>query len=202
VHVLLTGEKDGYYSRYGKVADLAREFEHPEGRRFVVCAQNHDQVGNRAVGDRLHGQKLRLAAFCAILSPGTPLLFQGEEYDEPSPFQFFTDHIDPEIARATREGRKREFAKFAAFAGEDVPDPQSERTFLNSKLSRRVDAEHLEYYKGLLELRRELPDGPATTEVDERRRLLRVRRGDVELVMNFSEREQDGVPPLSGEVRR
>jgi maltooligosyltrehalose trehalohydrolase len=202
VHVLVTGEQEGYYSRYGKVADLAREFEHPEGRRFIVCAQNHDQVGNRAVGDRLHGERLRLAAFCSILSPGTPLLFQGEEYDEPNPFQFFTDHIDPEIARATREGRKREFEKFAAFGGEDVPDPQAEETFLRSKLSRREDAGHRAYYKGLLELRKQLPEGPVSTWADEERRLLRVRRGDVELVMNFAEREQDAVPALSGLVRR
>jgi maltooligosyltrehalose trehalohydrolase len=202
VHVLLTGERDGYYARYGSVADVAREFEHPEGRRFIVCAQNHDQVGNRALGDRLHGAKLRLAAFCAILSPGTPLLFMGEEHDEPQPFQFFTDHTDPAIAEATREGRRREFAKFAAFSGEDVPDPQDEETFLRSKLSWREDEEHRAYYRELLRLRRELADEPATSEVDEERRLLRVRRGPVQLVMNFSDVEQDGVPPWAGAVRR
>lgn len=201
-HVLLTGERDGYYERFGSVEDLAREFRHPEGRRFVVCAQNHDQVGNRALGDRLRGAKLRLAAFCAILSPGTPLLFQGEEHDEPSPFQFFTDHVDPAIADATREGRKREFAGFASFAGEEVPDPQEPATFERSKLSWRVDEEHRAYYAGLLRLRRELPDGPVEAEADEERRMLRVRRGNVRLLMNFSDREQDGVPPWTGVVRR
>jgi maltooligosyltrehalose trehalohydrolase len=202
VHVLLTGERDGYYESFGAVEDLAREFRHPEARRFIVCAQNHDQVGNRALGDRLHGDKLRLAAFCSILSPGTPLLFQGEEYDEPNPFQFFTDHIDPFIADATREGRKAEFARFAAFSGEAVPDPQDPHTFERSKLSRRVDEAHRAYYAELLRLRRDLPDGPAEAEADEDRRLLRVRRGNVSLLMNFSDQEQNGVPPWTGVVRR
>jgi maltooligosyltrehalose trehalohydrolase len=202
VHVLLTGEREGYYARYGTVADVARELEHPEAQRFVVCAQNHDQVGNRALGDRLRGRKLRLAAFCSILSPGTPLLFQGEEHDEPAPFQFFTDHIDAFIADATREGRRREFEDFAGFSGSSVPDPQDAATFERSKLTWQADEEHRAYYRELLRLRRELPPGPAQTEVDERRGLLRVRRGSVQLLMNFSDNEVDGVPPWSGEVRR
>jgi maltooligosyltrehalose trehalohydrolase len=202
VHALVTGERDGYYARYGTVADLAAELERPQGARFVVCAQNHDQVGNRAVGERLHGRDLRLAAFCAILSPGTPLLFEGEEYDERHPFQFFTDHIDPRIAELTREGRREEFAQFTAFSGEEIPDPQAE-TFRRSKLDRADgDAEHRSYYAELLRLRRELPAGPIRTEVDEERRLLRVRRGDVELIANFADVEQDGVPARSGAVRR
>jgi maltooligosyltrehalose trehalohydrolase len=202
VHVLLTGEHDGYYESYGKVADLARELERADARRLVVCAQNHDQVGNRAVGDRLQGRKLRLAAFCAILAPGVPLLFMGEEYDEHHPFLFFTDHIDTEIANATREGRRREFEKFTAFAGEDVPDPQAAETFVRSKLDRSAgDPAHRDYYHWLLARRRSLPAGPVATIVDEDARVLEVRRGGVVLKMNFSDVEHDGVPPWEGVVR-
>ena len=200
-HVLLTGEREGYYSHYGLVADVARELGRPEGRRLVVCAQNHDQVGNRAIGDRLRGADLRLAAFCAILSRGTPMLFQGEEYDEAHPFQYFTDHIDPEIARMTREGRRREFADFSDFGGEEIPDPQDPATFERSKLDPRGgDPAHRDYYRGLLELRRRLPDHLEVTCVDEDRRLLKFRRGETELVANFSEREQEGVPARTGMV--
>jgi maltooligosyltrehalose trehalohydrolase len=202
-HVLLTGEREGYYRAYGKVADVARELERSEGRRFVVCAQNHDQVGNRAIGDRLRGADLRLAAFCAILSRGTPMLFQGEEYDESHPFQYFTDHIDPEIARMTRDGRRREFADFSDFSAEEIPDPQDPGTFERSKLDPTGgDAAHRQYYQGLLELRRRLPDELEVTLVDEGRQLLKFRRGETELVANFSAQEQDGVAPRTGEIRQ
>jgi maltooligosyltrehalose trehalohydrolase len=167
-----------------------------------VCAQNHDQIGNRAFGDRLHGAKLRLAAFCALLAPGVPLLFMGEEYDEAQPFLFFADHVDPEIARATREGRRREFADFAAFAHRELPDPGALATFAQSKLDPASgDPEHHAYYRRLLALRRTLPAGPVRVVADEDARLLRVWRGDVELVMNFSDVEQDGVGPWEGRVR-
>ena len=172
VHVLVSGEREGYYADYGTVSDVAREFERADARRLVVCAQNHDQVGNRAFGDRLHGPRLRLAAFCSILAPGVPLLFMGEEYDEQHPFQFFADHIDPAIARATREGRRKEFAKFADFADEEVPDPGSPETFLRSRLDPATgDDEHRDYYRRLLELRRELPAGPVRTVADEENRV-------------------------------
>jgi maltooligosyltrehalose trehalohydrolase len=202
VHALITGEREGYYERYGTVADLARAFGRPWAPRFIVCAQNHDQVGNRAFGDRLHGDKLRLAAFCVLLSPETPMLFMGEEYDEASPFQFFTDHIDPTIAQATRTGRREEFADFAAFATSNIPDPQAESTFLASKLHpERGDAGMREYYRELLALRATLEEAPVETTVDEQRRFFRVRRGAVELLMNFSDEEVDGVSPWTGQVR-
>ena len=198
-HVLLTGEQESYYARYGRVQDLADELARPQGRRFVVCAQNHDQVGNRAFGDRLRGRALRLAAFCAILSRGTPMLFQGEEYDESHPFQYFTDHIDPRIAELTREGRRKEFAEFSGFEAEEIPDPQDPETFVRSKLDPADgDPRHLAYYRELLALRRELPDELVVAEVDEHRRLIRWRRGEVELTANFSDREQDGVPARTG----
>ncbi len=204
VHVLLTGEHEGYYAHYGAVDDLARELQRPEGRRFVVCAQNHDQVGNRALGDRLRGRDLRLAAFCSILSPGTPMLFQGEEYDESHPFQYFTDHIDPEIAELTRQGRRREFSEFSDFEADDIPDPQDPETFMRSKLDPAAgDPAHLAYYRDLLALRRELDDAPLRdVQVDEERRMLTMRRGPVALVANFADVEQDGVPARSGQVRR
>ena len=150
LHALLTGERDGYYADFGRVADLAEASARPfvyDGRysahrrrrhgapaddlpprRFVVCSQNHDQVGNRAIGDRPAAPTRALAAMWVILSPYVPLLFMGEEHGEERPFQFFTDHIDPFIATATREGRRREFAAFAGFAGEEVPDPQDPET--------------------------------------------------------------------------
>src|SRR3954465_383314 len=125
LHVLLTGEREGYYADYGSVAALAQDLAGcgHDPRRLVVCSQNHDQVGNRALGDRLPGDALRVAAAVTLFSPCTPLLFMGEEWLETAPFQFFTDHIDPAIAKATREGRRREFADFASFSGEGVPDP-------------------------------------------------------------------------------
>jgi maltooligosyltrehalose trehalohydrolase len=204
VHVLLTGEREGYYAEYGRLRDVARELQRPERERFVVCAQNHDQVGNRALGDRLHGADLRLAAFCSILSPGTPLLFQGEEYDEPHPFQYFTDHIDAQIAQMTREGRRREFSEFSEFSAQEIPDPQAPETFRRSKLDASGgDPVHRRYYRDLLALRRELGNAPLEVEdVDEQRLMLRFRRGDIELVANFSGEERDGVPPRSGAVRR
>jgi maltooligosyltrehalose trehalohydrolase len=201
VHVLLTGEHEGYYADYGAVADVADQYVRPDASRLVVCAQNHDQVGNRAFGDRLRGAKLRLAAFCALLAPGVPLLFMGEECDEPHPFLFFADHVDPEIGRMTREGRRREFAAFAEFAHREVPDPGALDTFVQSKVGGRGDAEHLAYYRRLLELRRTLPAGPVRADVDEEARFLRVWRGDVQLLMNFSDVEHDGVGPWEGKVR-
>jgi maltooligosyltrehalose trehalohydrolase len=182
-HVLLTGEQEGYYRGYGRVGDLAEALARTPPERFVVCAQNHDQVGNRALGDRLSPEDLRLAAACVLFSASTPLLFMGEEYGEPNPFQFFTDHIDPEIAEATREGRRREFERFSAFRGQ-VPDPQDAATFERSKLSREERGGLREHYRELLALRRTLPR-ELEVEVDEDARRLRARRGDCELVVDF-----------------
>jgi maltooligosyltrehalose trehalohydrolase len=179
LHVLLTGERDGYYAAFGSMDGLVRELSRPEPERLVVCAQNHDQVGNRAVGDRLPPDAHRVALGVVLFSLSTPLLFQGEEYDETRPFQFFTDHIDPFIADATREGRKREFARFSAFAGEDVPDPQAGETFEGSKLEPR---EPDPFYRELLRLRRELP---RELEAETSGRVLTLRRGRATLVADF-----------------
>jgi len=183
LHVLLTGERDGYYEDFGRVADLARAYG--EDTRFVVCAQNHDQVGNRAVGDRLPPATRRVAAACVLFAPQIPLLFMGEEYGENAPFQFFTDHDDPAIAEATREGRKREFAGFGGFGGE-VPDPQDPATFERSKLHPESgDSELRAFYAELIALRRSLPR-EVDTDADESARVLRVRRGDRELIADFN----------------
>jgi maltooligosyltrehalose trehalohydrolase len=186
LHVLLTGEREGYYYDYGSVASLAEDLAGGghDPRRLVVCAQNHDQVGNRALGDRLPEAALRVAAAVTLFSPCTPLLFMGEEYFEAAPFQFFTDHIDPAIAEATREGRRREFADFASFSGEEVPDPQALETFLGSKL-RPQEPDPL--YRELLALRRELPL-ELEAEADEDAKVLRLRRGDATLVADFDNR--------------
>jgi maltooligosyltrehalose trehalohydrolase len=184
LHVLLTGERDGYYAPYGSVRRLAAELQGNgrEPRRQVICAQNHDQVGNRALGDRLRPDALRVAAALTLFSPCTPLLFMGEEWHEDHPFQYFTDHIDAEVANATREGRKQEFAAFSSFTSEGIPDPQALDTFLRSKLEpREVDP----LYRELLELHRRLPRELEIVEADDDARVLRVRRGHVELTADF-----------------
>ena len=184
LHVLLTGETEGYYAEYGSVEGLAEQLRRRPPERLIVCSQNHDQVGNRAFGDRPADDELALRAAVMLFAPQTPLLFMGEEYGERNPFQFFTDHIDPSIAEATREGRRREFARFAAFAGEDVPDPQAEETFLRSKLDRsRAGDELRAFYAELLRLRRELPP---EVDVDVDGSILRARRGNVALVADFA----------------
>jgi maltooligosyltrehalose trehalohydrolase len=208
LRTLLTGEHDGWYADFGRIADLAKAYRRPHvhdgtwsefrGRRFgapagdvppeafVVFAANHDQVGNRAFGDRLMGEVAPLAAFCTLLSPFTPMLFQGEEYGERAPFQFFSDHIDEEIATATREGRREEFAAFAAFADE-VPDPQDPATFAASKLTGEGEPALRELYAALLRARRALPAGDAdAVDFDEHAGWLSVRRGDYTMLANFS----------------
>ncbi len=185
LHVLVTGEQDGYYAPYGSVSALARAFEDPYAERVVVSATNHDQIGNRPFGDRLRPDAGRLAAACVLFAPHIPLLFQGEELGERAPFLYFTDHHDPAIARAIQEGRQREFASFTGFAGFDLPDPQARETFEASRIHPESgDAALRAFYAELIALRPTLPAAVAT-EVDERRRVLRVRRGSVELVADF-----------------
>jgi maltooligosyltrehalose trehalohydrolase len=183
LHALLTGERDGYYAGYGSLEGLAAQLERTPPERLIVCSQNHDQVGNRALGDRPRPKELRLRAALTLFAAQTPLLFQGEEYGEQRPFLFFTDHIDLAIAEATREGRRREFAAFAAFSGEEVPDPQAPETFVRSKLDPSAGDDDLRaFYRELLALRRELPREVSTSVEG---RVLRVRRGEVELVADF-----------------
>jgi maltooligosyltrehalose trehalohydrolase len=179
LHVLLTGERDGYYADFGSIDGLLRELRRPEAERLVACAQNHDQVGNRAFGDRLPPDAHRVALAVVLFATTTPLVFMGEEHDEERPFAFFTDHPDPEIAEKTRRGRREEFARFESFSADDVPDPQDAATFERSKLlPRPVDP----FYRELLALRRELPrELEATAEG----RRVTLRRGGAELVADF-----------------
>ncbi len=159
-HAYLSGERQGYYADFGKARQLARALETPfvyageyspsrnrkhgappvglTGDRFVVCLQNHDQVGNRARGDRLTAllgdpARQRLASSLLLLSPYLPLLFMGEEYGEERPFPFFCSFTDAQLVQAVREGRQREFAAFG-WEGQ-VPDPQSPETFAAARLS-------------------------------------------------------------------
>jgi len=223
LRTLLTGDTEGYYGEFGRVRELVKAFHRPHvhdgtyssfrrrrfgaaaddrpPEQFVVFYANHDQVGNRALGDRLPREVLPLAAFCTLLAPFTPMLFQGDEYGERAPFQFFTDHIDEEIAVATREGRRREFAAFAEFAGEEVPDPQDAATFERSKLTREHDEALLELHRRLIAARRALPAGDAVAAGDEQAGWVRVRRGDHVLACNFS-RDELRVPleAAAGEV--
>jgi maltooligosyltrehalose trehalohydrolase len=190
LRVLLTGERDGYYEPFGRVGQLGDALASRPAPRYVVFSQNHDQVGNRALGDRMPARARPLAAFCTLLSPLVPLLFMGEEYGEPAPFQFFSDHIDPEIAEATREGRRSEFASFESFSREEIPDPQDPATFERSKLTRQGDPELEALYSRLLEIRGQLPMGQADEIVfDEDERWLRMRRGRFELICNFGDQE-------------
>ncbi|HEU4325324.1 MAG TPA: malto-oligosyltrehalose trehalohydrolase [Roseiflexaceae bacterium] len=186
VRVSLAGDHEGYYADYsGAAEDLAATLRqgwfytgqvsafsgHPRGRpaddvpppRFVHCIQNHDQVGNRALGDRLnHNIELdayRLASALLLLSPYTPLLWMGQEWAASTPFLFFTDH-NPDLGRLVTEGRRAEFAGFTAFGGEQVPDPQDRATFERSKLrwQERGQPPHagvLLLYRDLLGLRRQ-----------------------------------------------
>jgi maltooligosyltrehalose trehalohydrolase len=209
LRTLLTGDRDGYYAEFGDVADLAKAFHRPhvhDGRwsafrrrrfgapaddvppeGFVVFSSNHDQIGNRAFGDRLPRELRALAAMCALFAPFTPLVFQGEEYGEDAPFQFFTDHIDEDIAEATRTGRREEFASFHSFAAEDIPDPQALETFTRSKLTRVEDPAIAALYRRLLALRRELPPGDADETATGEGPWLRVARGRHELACNFAD---------------
>jgi maltooligosyltrehalose trehalohydrolase len=223
LRVALTGETDGWYEEFADLATLVKAFHRPHvhdgtfstfrdrrfgapadgvaPERFVVFSSNHDQVGNRAYGDRLPRAARPLAALLTCLAPFTPMLFQGEDYGETAPFRFFSDHIDEEIAVATREGRRREFAAFAAF-GEAIPDPQDPATFAASKLTRTGEPPELrELYAAALALRREL-DGEAHAAADGRR--LTVRRGAYRILANFGDDPWplDGDPVLTaGDVR-
>ena len=186
LHVILTGEQNGYYEDFHSVEDLAKCYregflysgqyakfwqtrrgsssQHIPAERFVVYAQNHDQVGNRGEGDRLTRmvsfEKLKIAAGAVLLSANIPLLFMGEEYGELAPFQYFISHGDPRLIEAVRCGRKQEFRQFS-WPGE-IPDPQSEETFLRSKLNWNLQAsgQHQilrRFYQKLLRLRRDIP---------------------------------------------
>jgi maltooligosyltrehalose trehalohydrolase len=184
LHARLTQERQGYYEDFGRVSDLAaalekgfvydgrysryRERRHGRstvglsGHRFIVYTQNHDQIGNRAQGERtshlLCVDRLRIAAALLLTAPFVPLLFQGEEWGATTPFLYFTDFRDPALGRAVYEGRCRESVVFG-WKREDIPDPQARDTFVRSKLDweepeREPHASLLAWYRNLIQLRR------------------------------------------------
>ena len=224
VHTLLTNENQGYYADFEGIEPLLatlkdgwfysgqysdyRQRQHgnsPRGiapSKFVVCNQNHDQIGNRAAGDRLapklNFEAIKLAAGITLLSPFVPLLFMGEEYGETAPFQYFTSHGDPALVGAVRKGRSEEFAAFGWT--ESVPDPQSDSTFTRSKLnhSLKEQASHsvlLRFYRELIKIRRQFDIGALSSrsvdQVGDRAVLLILGEENARLaiVFNFSESE-------------
>jgi maltooligosyltrehalose trehalohydrolase len=186
LHVLMTGERNGYYEDYSGVEDLARAFRDGfiyagqystfrqkrhgtsthelRGDHFVVFSQNHDQIGNRMLADRYSQtmplDQMKLAAAVVLLSPYVPMLFMGEEYAEPAPFQYFVSHEDAGLIEAVRKGREEEFARFQW--AHKLPDPQAESTFLRSKTNWDLQngGKHKtihSFYKELLDLRKRIP---------------------------------------------
>jgi maltooligosyltrehalose trehalohydrolase len=191
LHALLTGERAGYYAPYGTLDDLAHALE-PRWP-LVGFAQNHDQIGNRARGDRLchlvGAKRQRIAAALVLLGPFTPLLFMGEEWAASTPFCYFTDHQDPALAQAVRDGRRREFAAFG-WKPEDIPDPQAVATFDASKLrwderAHEPHASMLAFHRDLLALRREHPGDVEFRARNANR--FEMHRGDVTVRVDLAE---------------
>ncbi|MDH2391065.1 malto-oligosyltrehalose trehalohydrolase [Streptomyces sp. HNM0663] len=227
LHTALTGESHGYYADFARAPlaalakTLSRCFFHDgaystfrgrtHGRpvdvvrtpahRFLGYAQTHDQIGNRALGDRLSAMLspglMACAATLVLTGPFIPMLFMGEEWGARTPWQFFTDHTDPDLARAVREGRRREFAAHG-WAAEEIPDPQDPATRERSCLDRAErerpgHARLLAWHRELIALRREQPDladpdlAAVRTAYDEQARWLAFRRGDLRIALNFAD---------------
>ncbi|WCN84283.1 malto-oligosyltrehalose trehalohydrolase [Micromonospora sp. LH3U1] len=235
LHTLLTGERQGYYGDFGTLETLSdvltggffhagtwssfRNRHHGRpldsrvpGHRLVAYLQNHDQIGNRATGDRISASlspsMLRVGAVLLLTAPFTPMLFMGEEWAASTPWQFFTSHPEPELATAVALGRRREFASHGWAEG-DVPDPQDPETFVRSRLDwaeldKPEHREMLSFYQRLIALRRSLPDlsDPRlhAVSVQHGDQFLLMRRGDTLVVANLAGRGQ-GVS-LPGVARR
>jgi maltooligosyltrehalose trehalohydrolase len=189
---------DGCYSRYRKRVH-GRSAEHVPQHRFLGYIQNHDQVGNRAIGDRIvqiaGSDRAKIAAAIVLFAPFIPMIFQGEEWATSSPFQYFADHEDPELARAVSKGRRREFAAFG-WAPESVPDPEAPETLTRSKLdwSEQSEPDHagmLAWYRDLIRLRRSSPSlnrdepGGMSVAFDESAKTISVTRGEFRLICNL-----------------
>ncbi|MCZ0731081.1 malto-oligosyltrehalose trehalohydrolase [Mycolicibacterium iranicum] len=236
IHSAVSGERQGYYGDFGTLATLAETLRHGyfhagthssfRGRRhgrpldtatipatrLLAYTLTHDQVGNRAIGDRPSqnltvGQQAIKAAL-ALGSPYTAMLFMGEEWASSSPFQFFSSHPEPELARATAEGRKKEFADHG-WDADEIPDPQDPETFTRSKLKwdETADGEHaqlLEFYRALIALRRNEPDmadpwlDNLGVDYDEEQRWFVMRRGALAIACNLGTQAAD--VPVTGEV--
>ena len=236
IHTAVSGERQGYYSDFGTLEVLATTLKHGyfhagtyssfrrrrHGRpldtatipatRLLAYTLTHDQVGNRAVGDRpsqnLTFGQLAVKAALVLGSPYTAMLFMGEEWGASSPFQFFSSHPEPELARATAEGRKAEFAEHG-WNADEVPDPQDPQTFERSKLAwNEIDSgEHArlhDVYRELIALRRAVPDfadpwlDHLGVDYDEDRRWIVLRRGAFAVACNLG--TEPVSVPVTGEV--
>ncbi|QHC68492.1 malto-oligosyltrehalose trehalohydrolase [Rathayibacter sp. VKM Ac-2759] len=225
VHVALTGETTGYYEDFAPLGALAKvltrgffhdgtlstfrgrhhgrpvDVEHMPAWRLVVCSQNHDQIGNRAIGDRLTATldegRLAIAAALTLLGPFTPMLFMGEEWAASTPWQFFTSHPEKDLGEATAKGRIEEFARMG-WDPEVVPDPQDPETFTRSRLdwSEVEEGRHariLDVYRELAALRRRFPEltdprfGSVRVSLDEEQRWLTLGRGRVTIAINVGD---------------
>jgi maltooligosyltrehalose trehalohydrolase len=235
LHAVLTGEREGYYRDFGALSQVAKavrdvyvydgvysEFRRRRhgrsagdlpGHRFVAFLQNHDQIGNRALGDRIShlvsDDLLKVAAAIVLTAPFVPMLFQGEEWGATSPFCYFTDHHDAELGRAVGEGRRREFEAFG-WDPESVPDPQAVETFEMSVLNWReldepLHRELLDWYRALISLRRDTPelnDGRrdlVDLKCDDEARWLVMTRGPITVAANFSDAVV-AVPIAGGDI--
>ena len=222
---VLTGVRDGYYADFGSMGQLAKALEHTfvydgiysrfrrrvHGRpvhgtsqhRFLGYIQDHDQVGNRAVGDRMHQiaglERAKIAAAIVLLSPFIPMIFEGEEWACSAPFQFFADH-EPEMARLVSAGRKEEFAAFG-WDPDQIPDPERRETFERSKLNweEASQPEHAavrEWYRALIRLRRTQPclnngePGNIQAAYSEQEKWLQFTRGQITLCCNLGAAER------------
>jgi maltooligosyltrehalose trehalohydrolase len=227
IHALLTGERERFLADFGGTeplrralaegfawqGEVSRHWGRPRGTdtrglapaRFVTCLQNHDQVGNRARGERIAAlvpwDALYPASALVLLGSGTPLLFMGEEYGERRPFQYFTSHGDPALGRAVSEGRRSEHI---AASGE-VPDPQDPATFERSRLSHRRDGRHghlREHYRRLLALRRRHLGEIAARfpEVEVEGTAFTLRRGGLLVRANLGAAPAGGLGPWAVEI--
>ena len=235
LHAALSGESHGYYADFGRLADLGKTMTQGfaydgcysafrrrrhgrsarglSGSSFVGCLQNHDQVGNRAMGDRtshlLTPGQLKIGAALVLLSPFTPMLFQGEEWGATTPFLYFTDHQEPELGEAVKKGRQEEFAAFD-WDPEAISDPQARDTFERSRLDWNEAGQEthralFEWHQALIELRRSNPDltddrlEAVSVDCDESAGWLSMNRGRISVVCNVSSTER-AIPCRTGEV--
>lgn len=234
--VLCPLERNGYYTDFGTIAQLAKALKQtfvydgiysgyrrrihgrPIGElsqhRFLGYIQTHDQVGNRAVGDRISQiagiARAKIAAAIYLLSPFVPMLFQGEEWAASSPFLYFADHGDPELARLVSEGRKREFSAFG-WTPEMIPDPEISETYEASKLNwselnQPDHAKMFEWYRALIRLRRGTPclnngsPGYVDVSFDEEKKWFRMERGAISVVSNLGEQVCELPIPQSSQL--
>ena len=194
---------DGIYAKH-RQRNHGRATGHLSQHRFLGYIQTHDQVGNRAVGDRISDlagfERAKIAAAIYLLSPFVPMLFQGEEWASSAPFQYFANHEDRELARLVAEGRRREFAAFG-WSPESIPNPEDRKTFERSKLkwdevNQGQHAAMLQWYRSLIALRRSTPclndgtPGNVLVSFDEGQKWLRMERGITTLIANLDVSER------------